>query len=183
MNQSTTQLGIATGADLPYSAPSRRKNRRLRDIRPDLKERIAAKRHEKAQALATAQKADEDIATLERMISEESGRIAGDSVRLSFAAGAAEVNYGTPKLPLDDFIMGQLQSGPKLKEELRESAEAAGYFKATATSPGRVIHATVLHLVRDRRVAIQPDRRIAISRTRDQQTGSLSLVARDSQIS
>lgn len=57
------------------------------------------------------------------------------------------------QLPLADFICAELSERPSTnKEGLREAAEQAGYF--TAGGGGRAIHATVINLLRTKRISV-----------------------------
>jgi len=60
------------------------------------------------------------------------------------------------KPPLGDFLISELARHPMLnKEGLRLAAEIAGYFPPNGG--GRVIHATIMNLIRAQRVAVDAD--------------------------
>jgi hypothetical protein len=132
----------------------------VRDIREDLLERIKATETE---MVSDAQLFQHEVKQLEiafrRRAEEKQGILNGlrrllDSEQRAFAAGGddrvqpnALSNLVRPNMPLADFLLQEMaERGPKSKEELRDAAQEAGYFKPG--DGGRAVHATVVNLLR-----------------------------------
>jgi hypothetical protein len=58
----------------------------------------------------------------------------------------------TPAISLDDFLVKAVRRGVHDKDELRDAAIREGYFPDGTRSPGRVIHAKLLHLLNDGKI-------------------------------
>jgi hypothetical protein len=58
---------------------------------------------------------------------------------------------------LDEFLIRAVKRGVSDKDELRDAAIRAGYFTGSVNSPGRVVHARLTNLVRDRKLAKMND--------------------------
>lgn len=130
----------------------------IRDIRPDLRDRLAvvekqgnaqnAEYESKRKALEDEHKAkiavlEEEWRALKQMIEVENRRYgdAGDSAQ-SF----------TSTMSLDDFFVATVEKfGTASKKNLRDEAERAGYFRG-AESAGRVTHTTLMNIVRGGRL-------------------------------
>jgi hypothetical protein len=174
-SQSTAELDVDSAAVVPHKGRIRKGTVQLRDIREDLKDRIADKRRAKANYLASAEEAERDIVHLEKMLAEESKRLEMQEMRVAFGSRAAAITMQAPTVPLDEFIRKELKFGADTKEELRQRAELAGYFKGGNESPGRVIHAKVMNLVKRGDAAKLPDGKIALI---EKQTSPAGLVAK-----
>ena len=113
-------------------------NSGLRDIRPDLRERLrqATARHEAL--LTQTNEAAEDVFMLQRMIEREDQRLNGQN---------APVARQKPTDELPDFVFKALQMRPMSKSDLRHAVENAGY-----NVDGRSIHAITVNLVRTRKI-------------------------------
>lgn len=121
----------------------------MRDIRSDLRERLAAE-DELIQRLndqyedALARK--EAILT---MLEQEESRI--------HAMQAMGYKPAVPLDELDDFLVKTIRRGITDKEEIRDAAIRAGYFAESVQSPGRVVHAVLVNLVRDGRISVDTE--------------------------
>lgn len=104
----------------------------LKDIRPDLRERLRAAAVERDQLRPRLQELDGTIALLERLIEQEDQRFR--------PAGVA------PSDSLGDFLLEKMRRGISTKESLRAVAEEAGY-----DVDGRSIHATLVNLIKSGR--------------------------------
>ena len=119
------------------SSPILTEPHKLRDIRPDLKERLRAKTAEREAMRAVMENLDIAIELLEQMIAEEERRF-------NVAPTAQKT---PPKELLSEFVLQQLRAGkPKTKDDLRWLAEQAGY-----DVDGRSIHAALVALLRTAR--------------------------------
>jgi hypothetical protein len=109
-------------------------NSGLRDIRPDLRERLrqAVARHQSL--LTQTSEAAADVDMLQRMIEREDQRL---NVRQALAAPQK------PTEELADFMFKAIRMRPQSKEDLRHSVTGAGY-----DVDGRSIHATTVNLLR-----------------------------------
>jgi hypothetical protein len=89
-----------------------------------------------------------------------------------------------PKLPIGDYFLRELQSGPKSKDELRDAAAAAGYVSG-GENPGRSTHAILLNLIKAHRIMVGPDGKIlmmpALDQLMDQPIGTILDVVRNEQ--
>lgn len=120
----------------------------LTDIRAGLRERIEALSEEGVRARkefdALMESINAEYDLLIRLLNIEEDR--------HHRRGLARVLLSGPTKPLQDFIVETLNQGPKNKEQLRESAKKAGYFTDNDSSAGRIIHATVVNLMRSGRI-------------------------------
>lgn len=101
----------------------------MRDIRPDLKERLARNEAARSRLSAELKRLEAYAASVIRMIEVEDERYADEPDR--------------PAQAIADFILDEAIKRPVSKEDLRFAAQAHGY-----TSDGRSIHAHVTNLVR-----------------------------------
>jgi hypothetical protein len=116
----------------------------MRDIRSDLRERLASEDEliERLQQQYEEVLARKDALLV--MLEQEENRL----------QAMQELGYKpvTPACALDDFIVKTIKRGITDKEEIRDAAIRAGYFADSVQSPGRVVHAVLVNLVRDGRV-------------------------------
>lgn len=101
----------------------------LKDIRPDLRERLRAATLERDQLRPRLQELEGTIALLEKIIEQEDERFR--------PVGTA------PSEPLADFLLEKMRRGVNTKDSLRMVAEEAGY-----EVDGRSIHATLVNLIK-----------------------------------
>jgi hypothetical protein len=110
----------------------------LRDIRPDLRERLRVAKSDLSQVQAMIGTLESTVGLLEQMLAQEEQRYA-----------ASEKSVPSESLP--EFLLEKLRSGPHTKDVLRWAAEQAGY-----DVDGRSIHATLVNLIRtDRAVEVR----------------------------
>jgi hypothetical protein len=105
----------------------------LRDIRPDLRDRLrvaTAQRDHMRSTIATLESA---VALLEQMLAQEDQRYAA-------ASGSAKAK---PTDSLPDFILETLRAGHRTKDSLRLAAQEAGY-----EIDGRSVHASLVNLIK-----------------------------------
>jgi hypothetical protein len=133
----------------------------LRDIRPDLKERLGligaqtqAEHVEYERDLKSLQdrhnsrlqelKADWD--SINNLLISENKRHGGSADQPTESAGAA-----APTMPLDDYLVERVREhGVRSKADLKADAEAKGY--APRGEGGRKVHFTLLNILRARRL-------------------------------
>ncbi|WP_454626540.1 hypothetical protein [Bradyrhizobium cenepequi] len=101
----------------------------LKDIRPDLRERIRAAAVERDQLRPRLQELDGTIALLEKLLEQEDQRFRPVGI--------------APSDSLGDFLLEKMRRGVSTKESLRAVAEEAGY-----DVDGRSIHATLVNLIK-----------------------------------
>lgn len=101
----------------------------LKDIRPDLRERLRVASVERDQLRPRLVELDAEIELLEQMLQREDRRFQ--------PAGS------TPQDSLADFVLENLRRGIATKDSLRAVAESAGY-----EVDGRSIHATLVNLMK-----------------------------------
>ena len=143
----------------------------MRDIRADLRERLEA-------AQEAEQAARDRVRLLKQMLEAEDARMMvtpnGSQARVTITGlGTGEdgalTNFseilravGTPTISLDDYLLKAVRRGVSDKDELRDAAIRDGYFPPNGTrSPGRVIHAKLLHLLKDGKLQKNDDGFIA----------------------
>lgn len=122
----------------------------MRDIRPDLRERIEARRADRDRILEQLEAYDASIEALEALLASEEARMMTENAKVDIRI--------VPAMPLDDFLVQAISRGVRAKGELRDSAIRAGYFQDTKQNPGRVVHAKLLHLVKDGKVRLNGKR-------------------------
>jgi hypothetical protein len=110
----------------------RKPEHNLKDIRPDLRERLRAAVVERDQLRPRLQELEGTIALLEKLMEQENRRFK-----------PAET---APSDPLDVFLLEKMRLGISTKESLRGLAEEAGY-----DVDGRSIHATLVNLIKSGR--------------------------------
>lgn len=114
----------------------------MRDIRQDLKERIVVEQSRNNGFREALAESDRALDALNQLLAVEESRIAfGGVIKVT----PVEIPK-PPDKPLQDFALEQLRSGPKLLDELREAASAAGY--PDDGSLGRKIHGALLNPIR-----------------------------------
>ena len=101
----------------------------LKDIRPDLRERLRGAAVERDQLRPRLQELDGTIALLEKLLEQEERRFKPPN--------------STPQDSLANFVMENLARGIATKDALRAVAEGAGY-----EVDGRSIHATLVNLIK-----------------------------------
>ena len=144
----------------------------MRDIRQDLRERLEAKRQQRIRHELALEQCDAAIRSYEALLAEEEARVAAPMLHAT-ALGPLAPNGATrptPTLSLDDFIVKAVGEGVTTKDEIRDRAVAAGYFQG-AESPGRVIHAKVLHLCNSMRLYQLEDGKLAVVQTASEALG------------
>lgn len=112
----------------------------MRDIREDIKERIRAEHAKREPHQDALKQIDENVATLERLLTFEESRASGN--------GSARATMPRPAASLVDYVFKMLKKGPKSLDELSEAAVAAGYFEDEKGSPGRIIHGKLINPMR-----------------------------------
>jgi hypothetical protein len=133
----------------------------MRDIRNDLRERLAAVI---AQLVEVRTEYDHDRNDLERRFNEQFTELSKERSSLEIILASESRRQGEDqtfhqkpedrnlKLPLADFLIYQLKErGPSSKDDLRAAAENHQYFSDGASS-GRPVHATLMNLVGSGRV-------------------------------
>lgn len=144
-----------------------------RDIRDDLRARITGfeKMASEEQARFAAQQ-EKALAAHKQQMDAFKAAIIGYQRMLdleeTLARIAAEDTVGprrdsvtipvpTPKMPLADFFEAELRAkGPMSKDELRQAAQAAGYFPG-GDGGGRATHATLVNITRNQRITPTSD--------------------------
>ena len=138
----------------------------MRDIRPDLRERLAdvndsyatesAEFERKQKALEHEHKRRLDALARERAALEQ--LLVVENERGGIAAPTLAQKLAT-LVPLGDFLVAKLQMyGPMEKNQLRTEAKLAGYF---AHGNGRTFHITLMNITNGGRVTLLPDGRYA----------------------
>jgi hypothetical protein len=140
----------------------------MRDIRHDLRERLAAlngryvdemvQYDQKREALEEGHRTA--ITTLERERLAVEQLLAIEEERQGIAPAAAEARKTARLVPLADFLIAKAYThGPIDKDQLREEANLAGYF---AEGNGRTFHATLMNVTKCGRLVHRPDGRYAV---------------------
>jgi hypothetical protein len=138
----------------------------VRDIRKDLQERISATEAEMVAEARAFQREVEVLQAKFRIKADEKQAFLNGLRRLldneerAFANGGSGSNpvadLVRPNMPLADFILQEMaERGPKTKEELRDAAQLAGYFRPG--DGGRAVHATIVNLTRVGRAIVLDD--------------------------
>jgi hypothetical protein len=139
----------------------------MRDIRYDLRERLASisgryadelsKYDEKREALERLHR--ETIAALERERMAIEQLLAIEEERQGIPPTSAEARKTARLVPLADFLITKVYThGPIEKDQLREEVNLAGYF---AEGNGRTFHTTLMNVTKCRRLIRLPDGRYA----------------------
>lgn len=136
--------------------------RDLRDITSDLKVRMdlaeeridRAKERYSEQCKAAQAEFDRELAEAKAEYKAAAALRESELRRMGVAPEAPDA----PTQPLDEFLIQTVEKfGTAGKGNLRNEAEHAGYF-TKGESPGRVIHTTLLHIVRANRLRqVGPD--------------------------
>lgn len=138
----------------------------MRDIRPDLKERLSELDARMSSLVAEYNRRkneiDKEFAAREADLNEErhaTGALLQIEQRRHGEASAPTSSNLT--MGLADFLVREpTLKGPMYKEDLRTAATLAGYFPEGETG-GRAVHTTLLNLVRSGRLAELYDGRYA----------------------
>jgi plasmid stability protein len=109
----------------------------LRDIRPDLRDRLRVATAERDHMRSMIEKLEGTVQLLEQMLAAEERRFTVNLVADGVTVGEP------PSEPLPDFILGALRRSNHSKDSLRFLAEKGGYHV-----DGRSIHATLVNLIR-----------------------------------
>ncbi|RXT48546.1 hypothetical protein B5V03_11445 [Bradyrhizobium betae] len=148
----------------------------FRDIRTDIRARIRSLEDTSQRQQAEFVKAQEKAAAEHRQIMEgfksaidsykrmldlEEAMASHNMLDTRDKGGPAQTEVKIPVPvalpPLADFFVSKLaQNGPLTKEELREAAQAVGYF-GEAGGGGRATHATLENIKRSKRVVLGDD--------------------------
>ena len=132
----------------------------MRDIRADLCERLASMEAQRAEIQVKAKELDERIAALMKMLDVE---------EQLFAKNEAVKFKERPQQLLSEFVYDRLAERPMNKQEIRVTAERAGYDVG-----GRSIHLTLVNLARFGRVHCRQDGRYerSVERRGDERSSS-----------
>jgi hypothetical protein len=135
---------------------------RLRDIRGDLRERLAALDGAQCDAIAEFQEAAERLHSSHR---EKIEKIEGERAAIKQlleieerrALALPSLSKTPPLVALQDFLISKIAMyGPLNKDELRAAAEEAGY------EGGRTLHTTLMNITKGGRLHQHRDGRYAI---------------------
>jgi hypothetical protein len=139
---------------------------RMRDILPDLRERLAAAIEDQAKIAAEFERERKALEQryrrrLDALGSERAALeqlLAAESERQGIAVPTLAQKLAT-LVPLGDFFVAKLRAhGPMEKAQLRAEAKLAGYFTA---GDGRTFHFTLMNIKNGGRVVQLPDGRYA----------------------
>jgi hypothetical protein len=139
----------------------------MRDIRHDLRERLAsisgryademAQYQEKREALDNAHRDAMTALDREKVAVEQ--LLAVEEERQGILPAAVEARKTARLVSLDDFLVTKVHAeGPMDKDQLRAEANLAGYF---AEGNGRTFHVTLMNVKRCGRLVQLPDGRYA----------------------
>lgn len=129
----------------------------MRDIRDDLKERLAGIEARRASIRKALAETDDERTAILKLLEFENRRHTapprsnGLLSSLGSLAAAAAAVYSLPT-----YIEHALENRPLSKDEIKELTEKAGYFKGEE-SAGRVLHATLMNMERNGRVRVRED--------------------------
>ena len=136
----------------------------LRDIRPDLQDRLKAAQEKIKKA------GDQFEAEIDRLQKQFSDDIKQTKIELQSLRALIEaedrrmgrpppyVIPAMPTLPLAEYFEKLIRTKtPRGKDELREEATRAGYFGESPSSAGRATHTTLLNLARSGRIRDMKD--------------------------
>jgi hypothetical protein len=112
----------------------------MREIQADLQERIRIEEQECKNLEAALIAKKEYILLLKRLLDSERSRF---PKRLGETPGNIR-----PTEPLADFVLKTAENSAFAKDELVEAAKKQGYFIDSAQSQGRIMHGTVLGLLK-----------------------------------
>jgi hypothetical protein len=105
----------------------------VRDIRPDLKERLASAEAKRTTLTAELGSPEGEIRAVMNLIEIEEHRLGNANGHIN----------SKPLLPLEEFIVHRIRAGPSTKDALRIAAQAEGY-----EINGRNVHGHLLKLIR-----------------------------------
>ena len=136
----------------------------MRDIRSDLRERLAAVQGRYADEMADyVRKCEEMEAAHRKAISDLERELAAIQQILAIedqrhdGGTLSEIRTRRPLISLADFIITKVHAhGPMHKEELRSEAELAGYL---SDGDGRTFHATIMNITKGGRIIQHQDGR------------------------
>lgn len=128
----------------------------MRDILPDLRERLERAEGQRAQMRAAY---DSELLRLQKEFKQSTAILDSEVSAIQALldievrrAGGPVSSAPKPTLPIQDFLVKAVDEGVSLgKEQLRDLADQAGYF-GNGESPGRVTHAQLVNLVRSGRL-------------------------------
>jgi hypothetical protein len=139
----------------------------MRDIRTELRERLAAIAGRYADALSEYDRQLEALEQTRRNLVEALDRecaalevlLAIEDQRAGVTPAEIEVRRTARLLPLADFLTTKVHAhGPMDKDELRREADLAGYF---AEGDGRTFHTTLMNISKGGRLIRLSDGRFA----------------------
>ncbi len=91
------------------------------------------------------------IEALKLLLDQEGARVGREAAR---SIGVSPPPAQTPpQMSLDAFLLKTIERGGKRKEDIRDAAVGAGYFKG-GESPGRVVHAKLLAFSNQGRIRV-----------------------------
>jgi hypothetical protein len=113
----------------------------MRDIRRDLRERIAAEEQKRERLRRELELLESIIGTYSRLLELEDQKFKGDGPE-------ERQDRSIPQQPLQLFLLSIITHVPKPLDQLREEVEAAGYSFEKDQSPGRVVHGALVNPMR-----------------------------------
>jgi hypothetical protein len=125
----------------------------MRDIRDDIKERIAEAKGEEARLDQELEKIITYIADLEALLVAEDAR--------HKANGESVVAAPKPTEDMDKFIVRMAKRQPPTKPEIAVAVQQAGYIKP-GQSAGRVVHGKLLGMVNDKILRLRSDKKYEV---------------------
>lgn len=132
----------------------------LRDIRPDLRDRLNLLETDVSQARAEFDRQLAELQTnFQKVIKENTNQIEAlkaliDAEDRRMGGGLPTVHQEAkplPATPLGEFLLERIKERERTKEELKQIAIEAGYF-SDPEKAGRSIHATVVNLLRGKSI-------------------------------
>jgi hypothetical protein len=118
----------------------------MRDIRSDLKERLAQAERTRAGLTAQLKEVDAEVAALMNLMEIEDRR------------GVSDGKSQPPAEPVQDFLISAISQNPMTKDELKNAAVARGY-----PVDGRSIHAYVTNLTKTGRLVKGRDEKFQVT--------------------
>lgn len=134
----------------------------MRDIRPDLRERLAENAARRSEEIAEFKRKYDALERPHKGALDALGR---ERAALEQLLEAENERHGIPRLtraqklavlvPLADFLVTKVEAhGPMQKDELRAEARLAGYF---ADGSGRTFHITLMNVTKRGRIVRLPN--------------------------
>jgi hypothetical protein len=112
----------------------------VRDIRPDLHERLAGIESQRAVLRA---RYEAEVAALDAVETSVKALLAVENTRFP----EPDESDVAPDEALVDFLLRAVQEAPRTKDELTRMAEEAGYARG-GQSVGRVVHLTIVNMTK-----------------------------------